>query len=551
MNWKKWRTGAVLFTAIAVLAACGSTTKEKKATGATKEKVATEQKINVSLPVELTTLDTTQTTDKITFTVVQHLFEGLYRLDKDSKPVPGLAESVDISKDNLTYTFKLKSNAKWSNGETITADDFVYAWKKLVNPASGAPNAYLLDNVKNSKEIRLGNKDVDELGVSAVSKNEFKVELSQAQPSFLTLISIGWLAPQNQAYVEEQGDKYGQDSEHLLYSGPFTLSNWKQGEDTWTLKKNKEYYDAKKVKLTEVNGSTVKEENTGINLFSTDKLDLQKISGQFVAQYADDENLISYSDIANYFLDFNKKAGTPLANVHLRKAIAYAINKEALANNVLNDGSKSLNGLIPKNLYTNTETDQDFREYSGDYLKYNQKKAKEEWQKAQKELGSSLELTLLAADDDNGKKVSEYVQSQIEDTLDGVKISIQNQPKNNVNQSRKDKDYEISLSGWIAGDNDLSMYFILYESGSAYNYGGYSNKEYDQLTEAAKTVDASDVAKQFEDYKQAEKILIEEDAAQVPLYQSASNYLINHKIKGIEYHLYGDYFNLRSAYLTK
>ncbi len=544
---KKW--GLVIsLLGVVTLAACGN---QEESTGSSSKGVEkVEQAIAISLPAELVTLDTTQTTDKNTFTIAQHLFEGLYRLDDKSVPVPGLAkEEAQISEDGLTYTFKLREDAKWSNGDPITADDFVFAWKRLVDPASGAPNAYLLDNVKNSKEIRLGEKDVDEIGISAPAKDEFKVELINPQASFLTLISIVWLAPQQEAYVTEQGDDYASDGDHLLASGPFTITDWELGGDTWTLKPNPEYYDKEQVKLQEIKGTTVKEENTGINLFSAGDLDLTRISGAYVAENANDEAFISHSDISNFFLDFNKKEGTPLANVNLRKAIAYAIDKEPLTASTLNDGAKPLNGLVPENLFVNQETQTDFRKYSGEYATFDQEKAKKFWKEAQKEVGDKVELKFLVSDDDNGKKVSEYVQSQIEETLEGVKITITPQPKNNVNQSRRDKDYELSFSGWNAGDNNLGMFFILYETDSAYNYGSYSNPEYDKLAVAAKTTNANDVDKQFADYKAAEKILLEEDAAQVPLYQSASNYLINPKIKDVAYPTYGNYFGLRNAYV--
>lgn len=542
---KKWGLVISLLGAV-TLAACGN---KEESTSSSKGAEKVEQAIAISLPAELVTLDTTQTTDKNTFTIAQHLFEGLYRLDDKSVPVPGLAEEAEISEDGLTYNFKLREDAKWSNGDPITADDFVFAWKRLVDPASGAPNAYLLDNIKNSKEIRLGEKAVDEIGISAPTKDEFKVELINPQASFLTLISIVWLAPQQEAYVTEQGDDYASDGDHLLASGPFTITDWELGSDTWTLNPNPEYYDKDQVKLQEIKGTTVKEENTGINLFSAGDLDLTRISGAYVAENANDDAFVSHSDISNFFLDFNKKEGTPLANVNLRKAIAYAIDKEPLTASTLNDGAKPLNGLVPENLFVNQKTQTDFRKYSGDYATFDQEKAKKFWKEAQKEVGDQVELTFLVSDDDNGKKVSEYIQSQIEETLEGVKINITPQPKNNVTQSRREKDYELSFSAWNAGDNNLGMFFILYETDSAYNYGSYSNPDYDKLAVAAKTTNANDVDKQFADYKAAEQILLEEDAAQVPLYQSASNYLINPKIKDVAYPTYGNYFGLRNAYV--
>ena len=532
-----------------LLAACGGTKEaaEKLDSG----NLAAEQKISISSPAPISTLDTTQTTDKNTFTMAQHLFEGLYRFDDDSATVPALAKDVKISDDGRKYHFTLREGIKWSNGEPITAQDFVYSWKKLVTPATIGPNAYLLDSVKNSFEIRNGEKSVDELGISAPNDKEFIVELKQAQPSFLAVVSIAWLAPQNQKFVEAQGKDYALDSEHLLYSGPFTLANWDATSDTWTLKKNPEYYDADQVKLEEVAVSTIKEDNTGINLYQANELDLVRINGQYVQQYQDDPGYVSHPDVANYFLDFNKKEGTPLANVHLRKAIGQAIDKEALTQSVLNDGSNPLNGLIPSKLYANPETDEDFRAYSGEYLKNDVKKAQAEWTKAQADVGKKVKLSLLAADTDQGKRIAEYVQSQLQENLPGLEITISSQPSNNVNQSRREKNYELSLSGWIAGSSELDSYFNLYAGESSYNYGNYHNAKYDQLVEDARTINANNPEKQFAEYKEAEDILLNQDAAQVPLYQSASNYLINPKLKGISYHLYGDYFHLRNAYLTE
>ncbi|WP_176271380.1 MULTISPECIES: peptide ABC transporter substrate-binding protein [unclassified Enterococcus] len=533
-----------------LLTACGGNDK-KETTKSEDGVIATTQKIEISSPAPLSTLDTTQTMDKNTFTIVQHLFEGLYRFDDDSTLIPGLAEKVDISEDGLTYKFTLKDDIKWSNGEPITAQDFLYSWKKLVTPETIGPNAYLLDNVKNSKAIRNGEKPVAEIGLAAPSDKEFEVTLEQAQPSFLTVASIGWLAPQNQAYVEKQGKDYATDSDHLIYSGPFILTDWDASSETWTLKKNPEYYDADNVKLTEVKVNTIKDENTGINLYQSNELDLVRISGQYVQQYSDEAGYVTHSDVANYYLDFNTKADTAPDNLHLRKAIAQAIDKDALTKSVLNDGSKPLNGLIPSGLYKNPETSEDFREFSGDHSVYDVKKAQAEWEKAKADLGDKIKLSLLVSDDDNGKKISEYVQSQLQENLKGLEITINAQPKNNVLQTRKDKNYELSLSGWIAGSSDLDSYFNLYAGESAYNYGSYKNADYDKLITNARTINANTPDKQFDDYKEAEAILLDQDAAQVPLYQSASNYLINPKIKGISYHLYGDYFNLRTAYLEE
>ena len=530
-----------------LLTACGGENDSKSAESKGKETAKVEQKIAISSPAPMSTLDTTQTTDKNTFTMVQHLFEGLTRFDSETNPVPGIAEKIDVSEDGKIYTFTLREDAKWSNGDTITAHDFEYAWKRLINPETQGPNAYLLDNVENSLAVRTGEKSVDEVGFKANSDTEFQVNLINPQASFLAVIAIGWLAPQQEKFVEETGDVFGTNSESILYNGPFVLTNWDGTSDTWTLEKNEAYYDADAVKLEEIDVQTLKEENTGINLYQSDELDLVRISGQYVAEYKEDPGFTNYSDVANNFLDFNKEEGSPLANVNVRKAIALAIDKDSLTENVLADGSKALNGLVPANLYANPETKEDYRAYAGEFLTYDLDAAKDYWKKAQKEVGDKVEVTLLAADTDSGKKVSEYLQSQLEEALPGLSITVNQQPSINVNQSRRDKNYEMSLSGWIAGSSEMDSYYNLYATGSSYNYGNYDNPEYTKLVNAAKSTDAADPNKQFKDYQQAEKILLEEDATQVPVYQSASNYLINTKIKNVEFPLYGGYFFLRNA----
>lgn len=190
MKKKVIATGLVVVGLL--LTACGGGAAETSKSS--EKETVVEQKIAISSPAPISTLDTTQAMDKNTFTMIQHLFEGLSRFDDDSKPIPGLAETIDVSEDGLTYTFTLRDDIKWSNGEPITAKDFEFSWKRLVEPATIGPNAYLLDNVKNSKAIRTGEKPVAELGIEA-KDNQFIVTLDQAQPSFLAVVAIGWLAP--------------------------------------------------------------------------------------------------------------------------------------------------------------------------------------------------------------------------------------------------------------------------------------------------------------------------------------------------------------------
>lgn len=232
---KKWINSAIIVGIGLVLSGCYGAKAQETA------KEETAQKIAISLPAPLSTLDTTQMTDKNTFTIAQNIFEGLYRLDESATPKSGLAKDVTISEDGKTYTFTLRDDLKWSDGTKLTAADFLYAWTRLVDPKTQGPNAYLLDSVVNSYDIRTDKKDISTIGLSAPDDQTFIVQLAQAQPSFLSVVSIAWLAPQKQSYIEEQGENYAQTSEKLLYSGPFIVKNWSQTSDTWTLLPNKEY----------------------------------------------------------------------------------------------------------------------------------------------------------------------------------------------------------------------------------------------------------------------------------------------------------------------
>lgn len=516
--------------------------------GKKTEEGQAKQEIAINLPGNLSTLDTTQTTDKITFTVIQHVFEGLYRFDENTKPIPGLAENVDISQDGKEYTFHLRDNLKWSNGEAITAADFLYTWKRLVDPATQGPNAYLLDNVENSQEIREGHADVDTIGLEAPDEQTFVVQLEQAQPAFLSLVSIGWLAPQNQKIVEEISGKYGENSQGMAFTGPFVLKDWQKGATQWTLAKNPHYYDKKAVKLKTIKGNSSVEEKELLEDFETDKIALTKISGQTVDEFKGKEVLRTEKDVSNHYLGFNENHEL-LQNRHLRRAIALALDKVELTKRVLNDGSIPLNGLVPAQLAENEVLEVDFRSYSGEYNLHDLAQAQVEWRQAQEELGSNLDLELLAADDETGEKVAQFIKEELEENLAGITINVTNQSRVEVNRLRAEGNYQLALAAWIAASNDLDTYFNLYRTGSAYNYGGYRNSEYDRLVETARTIDANDINNAFEDYRQAEKILLEDDVAQVPLYQSASNYLINSNLENVVIHLYGDYFNLRDAYL--
>ncbi len=324
---KKFSFLLVLLLALSTfLAACGGNDKTDKegTTGDNggKETPAKEQVLNLLEGSEIPSMDSTLATDQVSFEVMNNVYEGLYRLGEDDKAVLGMAaDEPQVSEDGKTYTFKIR-DAKWSNGDPVTAQDFVYGWKKVLNPDTGAEYAYIMYDVKNAAKVNAGDLPVDDLGVKAIDDKTLEVQLEAPVPYFKALLSFATFYPQNQKFVESQGDKYGLEADTAVYNGPFTLSEWKH-EQSFQLSKNDSYWDADKVKLKEVNFNIVKDTATGVNLYETKKADIVGLSAEFVDKYKSDENFKTRADTAVYFLRLNQK-NEVIANVNARKAIDMA-----------------------------------------------------------------------------------------------------------------------------------------------------------------------------------------------------------------------------------
>ena len=368
---------------------------------------------NLVVPQEMPSADLSVATDTISFTALNNVYEGIYRLDEDSKPQPaGASEMAEVSEDGLTYKIKLREDAKWSNGEPVTAADYVYGWQRTVDPATASEYAYLFAPVENAEAITAGDKDKSELGIKAVGDYELEITLAKQTPYFQYLLAFPSFFPQSQAVVEEHGDAYASSSDNAVYNGPFTLADFDgPGTDTeWTYKKNEEYWDKDAVQLSEIKVSVVKESSTALNLFKDGQADDVILSGELAQQNANDPAYTSVKEARTSYIEFNQREDdSPFKNVNLRKAISYSINREALVKQVMGDGSVVSTGLIPADMTKNPETNEDFAAEAGELVSYDQDKAKEYWEKAKSELGiDSLEFELMASDDDSTKKVIFY-----------------------------------------------------------------------------------------------------------------------------------------------
>ncbi|MBG9536797.1 peptide ABC transporter substrate-binding protein [Bacillus thuringiensis] len=552
----------VLAMSMALTACSGSggekkTTKTSSGGGEEKKseiKYAAKQVLNRTENQEIPTMDVSKSTDTLGSQILGNTMEGLYRLDKDNKPIPAAAESSTKSEDGKKYTFKLRKDAKWSNGDPVTAKDFVYAWQRLLDKNTAAEYAFIAFYIKNAEAINKGEKPLTDLGAKAVDDYTLEVELEKPVPYFLNLMAFPSYYPLNEKFVKEKGDKFGLEADTTLYNGPFVMASWKH-EQGWQLKKNDKYWDNKTVKLEEINYSVVKEVATKVNLYDTGSIDFTLLSGEFVDKYkSNKEEYGEYSEASTFFLRLNQKRNgqdTPLKSKKLREAIALSIDKKGLANVILNNGSKATDQLVPKGLATGPD-DKDYQDTFKNGLKYDPKKGAAAWEAAKKELGKDqVTIELLSYDDGTAKKIADYFKDQIEKNLKGVTVNTKIQPFKQKLKLESAQDYEVSFAGWSPDYSDPMTFIDMFESKSPYNQMSYSNPKYDEMVAKAGNELLSDPKKRWETLGKAEKLFLEEDAGLVPLYQTGRAYVMKPNVKGIVKHNISPEYSFKWAYVTE
>ncbi|MED2919990.1 MULTISPECIES: peptide ABC transporter substrate-binding protein [Bacillus cereus group] len=545
------------------LTACSGSGGEKKSTttssGGGEEKkaeikYAAKQVLNRTENQEIPTMDVSKSTDTLGSQILGNTMEGLYRLDKDNKPIPAVAESSTKSEDGKKYTFKLRKDAKWSNGDPVTAKDFVYGWQRLLDKNTAAEYAFIAFYIKNAEAINKGEKPLTDLGAKAVDDYTLEVELEKPVPYFLNLMAFPSYYPLNEKFVKEKGDKFGLEADTTLYNGPFVMASWKH-EQGWQLKRNDQYWDKKTVKLEEINYSVVKEVATKVNLYDTGSIDFTLLSGEFVDKYkSNKEEYGEYSEASTFFLRLNQKRNgqdTPLKSKKLREAIALSIDKKGLANVILNNGSKATDQLVPKGLATGPDG-KDYQDTFKNGLKYDPKKGAAAWEVAKKELGKDqVTIELLSYDDGTAKKIADYFKDQIEKNLKGVTVNTKIQPFKQKLKLESAQDYEVSFAGWSPDYSDPMTFIDMFESKSPYNQMSYSNPKYDEMVAKAGNELLSDPKKRWETLGKAEKLFLEEDAGLIPLYQTGRAYVMKPNVKGIVKHNISPEYSFKWAYVTE
>ncbi|MCD2256088.1 peptide ABC transporter substrate-binding protein [Lactobacillus sp. CC-MHH1034] len=526
--------GLVIAASAFLLAACGSNSSSSSSSSASNSKTFTRMEGDT-----IQTMDPSTNTDAISGQALIDTMDGFYRYN-GKKLQPAIATSVaEPTNDGKTYTIKLRKDAKWANGDPVTAKDFVYGWRRTVDPKTASQYAYLYNQVENAQDIQSGKKSPDTLGIKALDDHTVEITLSEAVPYFNGLMTNPAFFPQNQKFVEKMGKKYGTSAKYALSNGPFILKGWTGTNNSWTESKNKDYWNAKAVKLNAVKVQVVKDPSTSLNLYQSGKLNDAILSGENAQQMKNDPAFTPRKQSSVFFVEMNQKTIPAFKNEKIRQAISMSINRKELVNKVLGNGSLAADNVTPQGLMDDPTTGKDFAKEAASkdsqYTTYNPKKAKQLFKEGLQEVGAkNVNVTLLGDDTDNAKKMNEYLQSTWQDNLPGLKVTLQNVPfKTRLTRSQNGQ-FDMVVSAWGADYPDPISFLDLFTTDNSYNNGKWSNSQYDQLVQDSKTTDVLNKEKRWDDLMQAQNIITEQQGV-VPLYQRVEAHLVNKKVKNLQY----------------
>lgn len=498
--------------------------------------------LNVMVEVEVASLDPQIATDGTSFEVIANFTDGLMQMDATGKAVPALAESVEVSPDGLTYTFKIR-DAKWSNGDAVTADDFVFGWQRAADPANASEYSYMLSDIgqiKNAAEVIGGTKPVTDLGVTAVDEKTLKVELNVPVSYFESLMYFPTFYPINRKfYTGLAAGTFGTSPETVLSNGAFKLTSYEPAALAFTFAKNADYYAADSVKLDGLNYQVVKDSQQAFMSYQNGALDIVKLSGDQVDQVSGDKELKVVGAGYMWYLTLNGHNVPALGNANMRLALTNAVNRAAIVADVIKDGSVATYTAVPPQFATGP----DGTDFSGDQTRFKDVcaddavKAAEYYAKAKQELGAeTFTFELLVEDQTETQNVAAVLKEQIETALPGVTLNLKVEPKKQRVEDIQAGKYEVCLTRWGPDYADPMTYLGMWVSGNSNNYGLWSSAAYDKLIADCTTgAYITDAAARWSAMYEAEKIVMDE-AVIVPLYTKADANMIKAAVTGIEFH---------------
>ena len=547
---KTWKKILPLLLALLMLAGCGAPAAQETvpapaapadAASADAAEDGDYKVLNVGRMAELFDMDSTIATEADCLEVISAIIEPLFVTAADGTPVNALCASYETNEESTEYVFHIREDANWMNGVPVTADDFVFAWRRLVDPVTASEYSFMMEvaAVKNATPIISGELPIEELGVSAVDSKTLKVELDHPVSYFLNLMTFPSFCPINEAFATELGSEYALGADNLLCCGPFYMSAWDVGGNTYQLKKNPSYYDADKVNLDEINFQIIKDPQQTMLAYENGTLDYVRLSGDQIVKYQTMDGFTRIEEGYLWYLSPNlnpksEEYSCGLENENLRMAIALSYDKDVICYEILQDGSTPADFAIPNRLAIGPDG-KDFRETSPLYLQTDKAKAQEYWEAAKEELGvDEVTIELLYDDSDSTPLIAQFLQSEIENNLPGVHINLKSQPKKSRTELMQNREYQLGLTRWGPDYADPMTYLDMWTTGSTYNYGEWSNEEYDKLIADANGDLANRYEERWEALKQAEALVMEH-AVILPVYQKGTAAMVRPGITGLAF----------------
>jgi oligopeptide transport system substrate-binding protein len=506
--------------------------------------------LNVQIDVSIITVDYQGTQEGNSLNVMRTIGEGLYYLEADGSIRPGLVESVSQSADGLTQTFRLKDTL-WADGSKVTAHDFVYSWQRLGNPATAADYRRLLitAGIANAEDVIDGKKPVSELGVKALDDRTLVVTQDVPVAFADSLFAFVPFYPLKQSFVEAQGAKFATSPNTVLSNGPFKLKTYEPNAELVEVERNPNYYRAEEVTLNGIRFQTIKDLQQAALAYQAGIVDvLPRLSGEQIDLYKDDPEFQSHLGGYVYYLTPNQKDNRYLANVNVRRALALSVDRDALVNNILRDGSVPAEYLVAQGLANAPDDRSDFRGGGagvGEELRFNRETALRYWNQAKGELNfNTLTLGLLCEDSEFAQGIAQFLQAQFQN-LPGLSIRVEPMLKKSQGDKARAGEFDLNLHRWGGDYRDPLTYLDLWLSTQHYSY---RNNDYDDIVFSTREgALARDPVRRFRELRRAEQIALR-DVATIPLFQSGQSLLQKTNVRGIEYHFVeGGLFFYRAA----
>lgn len=502
-----------------------------------------EQKLRYALEAEPATLDPAKSTAIPESLVQLQIFEGLTRLDAKDQPAPGVAEKWDVSPDGLKYVFYLRSNAKWSNGEPVTAQDFEFAWKRALNPEFASENAYMLFPVANAEAYNEKRAGADKVGVKAINEHTLEVTLEKPTAYFLGLVAFHAFYPVNQKIVTANAEKWATDVTTLIGNGPFKISNWVHSGKIEFVK-NDQYWDNAAVKLTAMEWPISDSQATRLALIENNQVDMMVEPPVVEQDRLSQAGLLKISPyLGTYYYVFNTQKA-PFDNPKVRKAFALAIIRDTLVKNVIKGGKQPAYAWVPPGLI-NPTTGKDFREEGGNYAAEDGELARKMLAEAGYPGGQGLPpVTILFNTSEMHKSIAEAIQEMWKQNL-GITATLTNQESKVFLESRAQGEFQIARASWIGDYADPMTFMDVFKDPS--NDARYNNSAYNRLVEEAQS--ATDPKARMQAMHDAEKLLFQ-DGVILPIYYTTQPFVAKPYVKGYFWSVLG-LADFKTAFIEK